>query len=187
MNAQNSNSTVRPGKSRWRCKPSTLGVLAFVVLVVFFSPSIIASGWRLWKHGTIIYQGKKIPVPTGWIEAPPSWSDTDGVTLMMLPATILGGSPSSVMSFAPVGPTAKPTYEGWQHSIDVVQKRLGNSIVGPEKIGSGQSQSVCMSAYPSSGHGAIVSCLLFDRAWKADYIGSKEGVSLFLETIRKIT
>lgn len=181
------SAAMSDNKSRWTFKRSTLVVLIMLLGLGLFSPTLVAFGWRVWHGGSVVHEGKRISLPLGWMQTPRSWSGHSDVTLMSVPPTLLSRSSSSVMTFERISGLAVPTYDGWRKSIELVHKPQGDSIVGPEMVRRAGEESFCMTVYPTHSKGVFVSCLLFNRTWRADYIGSKETVKAFFDVIREIS
>ena len=161
---------------------------SLLLLLAVFSPSLRPLLWHL-RHGdTIVYEGKRIPVPRYWYPT----LEFRRLDISKPPLTLFSlGSPLPVWSFlSPLYGARPKNVEESYRSFETYYRAAvvpGNVVGKPVRIGKGQSEADCMQQSPMiGGEHTSVSCELFAGTWMGEFVGRTDEVDNFLQIIRGI-
>jgi hypothetical protein len=162
-----------------------IGYTAIILLGFFLTPALFSLGWHVVNGMSVIYQGKKIPVPVGWIVSQQRWSSTTGITMIKVPLTLAGWQSSGnmflYMEKAPSGPGNSGTGDfRWADKVVPAPQGKVERIVFRSRSG----HSVCVKSSPGGGNEADLQCLLYDGQLWATYSGSQSVAGEFLAAFR---
>jgi hypothetical protein len=162
-----------------------IGYTAVILLGFFLTPALFSLGWHVVNGMSVMYQGKKIPVPVGWIVSPQQWSSTAGITMIKVPPTLAGRQSSGNMFLflekAPSG-LGNPGASDFRWADKVAP--APQSKVERIDFRSRSGHSVCVKSSPAGSSDAEFQCLLYDGQLWATYAGSQAVAGEFLAAFR---
>jgi hypothetical protein len=162
----------------------TIGI--FLMLLLFFAPTLVSVYWHIRCGNTVIYRGKKISVPTRWVV---QGNQPQGLELYRMPITILGlRPPPSSSSFSGLMPPKIPIEEAYKsfQSVFWTYMANGGAVTGPIRFGEQENEAICMISKPKDPRGySMVQCELFRGSWDAMFLGKEKDIDSFLQIVRE--
>jgi hypothetical protein len=167
-------------------------LLLALVVIAIFCPGFVTLGWHVFHGGTIQYehrgQHREILVPLFWYGHADIYSAT---------ANKVGSNAYSWLFSKPshfsVSPLSTLPAFSYREGFNSFEKGFWSIIAseddvvtGPIRVGSGESDGVCMQAISKRQHPGIahLSCLLYQGTWGADFLGDEKDVNTFLGAMR---
>jgi hypothetical protein len=177
-----------PSALRWRTRPRYL-LCAALLLVVYFSPTLLMLGWRGIHRARISYMGVTLNVPYGWVPAPRSWRNEPNFEIIKLPVTILSKHSIGVMSLeqyrGPMRVFDENSFQVWRRALGSFYGSRGYAVQEPIPSG---GNSYCLAARPLTPDGGdtIASCYLLSGQWYATFKGHASDLDVFVDTMRRV-
>ena len=157
---------------------------------LFFAPGLFLVYWHLRHGNAIVLMGKHVPVPWHWYAE----IDFHTVKLNKLPITIppifLDEHPVFSWGWLQPIPFSKPSEAATHYKTEEIlfwrlQEGTDRVVSDPIRMGSGDSEIFCLRASSKAGQwGSMVSCLMFQGTWQADFLGAESDVDSFLQVVR---
>lgn len=172
-----------------------LVLLPFIVLAVYYAPSLSALGWHVLHGRSINYRGLHVSVPWGWTadlslikEDFPA--NPQGITLQKPPKTLdIESRGPELIYINLLLPDARSTpqqqAEEWQSLFRQSHPGTEFNIASPQEF---PGSANCLEATPRAAasdapQGAALACISIAGGWVANYAGSQRNVDLFRDVI----
>src|SRR5580704_11504882 len=161
--------------------------LPILLLLCLISPALYALIWHIQHGNRIIFNGTEAEIPRGWVATS---REHRNLTFVKFPVIVFGLRRStSGFSLGQV-PTSAPhdpeeLYRSWVSVNWSLWNGGGGVVKGPFPIGASGKEIVCMTSFPNAASGdGMASCLLFERTWLAQFMGSEKDAESFFKVVR---
>ncbi len=175
-----------------------LAVTAVVVLAGAFWPWLAAQGEYLWHRQGVLYRGKVVPMPRGWMVTVPSWDAGPDLSFTRwLTCGFCVRHPAwAYMSFGrETMPHKSPQDdlqglgEGLRAEADLFRSDPitgGMVVVGPYAVRAHAGDAWCYTASFPLTRTEDITCLLFNAEWRGEYSGPREHAKDFFRVVEGI-
>lgn len=163
----------------------------FIVLAVYYAPTLTSFGWHVIHGQTIDYRGLHVRVPWGWtadmsLMADDSQTSPQGVTLQKPPKTLNIESRGPELIYVNLLlPDARSTPSQqeaeWDNLFRQSHPESSFDVVAAADFPQGVD---CLEATPKSADsslpaGAALACISVKDGWLANFAGSRASIPLF--------
>jgi hypothetical protein len=160
----------------------------FIIVAVYFTPTLVSLGWHVMHGMTLNYRGLQIQVPLGWTADLTLMKDDypanpQGVTLEKQPKTLaFEVAGPEMMYFNLLLPDERSTpaqqLAQWESLFRQAHPSSDFDIFRRNNL---SADTDCLEATPRGNHvGAALACISVKNGWVAEFAGAQAHVPLFL-------
>jgi len=163
--------------------------IPFILLAVYYTPLLVSLGWHVMHGMAVNYRGLRVRVPLGWTADLALMKDDfpanpQGITIEKQPETLRfesGGPEMMYFNLLLPDPRSGPAQQAEQWKALFRQAHPSPDFEISHLDGTAGGMD-CLEATPrGNSSAAAIACVSTTGGWVANFAGSEEHVSLFLE------